>query len=119
MMSSLRSRAVATCLPISPSCDTCSTSLRSATLAAANNRLHPVQGQTPVFLTVITDSVAAWRQVHASAQGLRLITFDADGTLYADGAHMAHDNEMISHILALMRSGVGCSPCPLWLFEKF
>ncbi len=27
-------------------------------------------------------------QVHASAQGLRLITFDADGTLYADGCHI-------------------------------
>ena len=27
-------------------------------------------------------------QVHASAQGLQLITFDADGTLYADGCHM-------------------------------
>ena len=26
---------------------------------------------------------------------MRLITFDADGTLYADGAHMAQDNRMI------------------------
>jgi hypothetical protein len=34
-------------------------------------------------------------QVHASAEQLRLITFDADGTLYADGAHMAQDNRMI------------------------
>lgn len=41
-------------------------------------------------------------QVHASAHGLRLITFDADGTLYADGSHMDHDNEMINHILTLM-----------------
>jgi FMN phosphatase YigB (HAD superfamily) len=28
-------------------------------------------------------------QLHASASTLRLVTFDADGTLYADGAHMA------------------------------
>ena len=34
-------------------------------------------------------------QVRASAEQLRLITFDADGTLYADGAHMAQDNRMI------------------------
>ena len=34
-------------------------------------------------------------QVHASAQHIRLVTFDADGTLYADGAHMAQDNRMI------------------------
>lgn len=34
-------------------------------------------------------------QVHSSAKGLRLITFDADGTLYADGCHMEHDNEMV------------------------
>lgn len=44
--------------------------------------------------------------MHASAETLRLITFDADGTLYADGAHMEHDNEMIRHIIALMRSNV-------------
>ncbi len=35
-------------------------------------------------------------QVHSSTKGLRLITFDADGTLYADGCHMEHDNEMVS-----------------------
>lgn len=34
-------------------------------------------------------------QVHASAEHIRLVTFDADGTLYADGAHMAQDNRMI------------------------
>lgn len=45
-------------------------------------------------------------QIHASAPALRLATFDADGTLYADGAHMEHDNEMIGHILDLMRAGV-------------
>lgn len=44
--------------------------------------------------------------MHASAESLRLITFDADGTLYADGAHMEHDNEMIRHIIALMRANV-------------
>ncbi len=27
--------------------------------------------------------------MHASASTLQLVTFDADGTLYADGAHMA------------------------------
>ncbi|KAK9807006.1 hypothetical protein WJX72_010564 [[Myrmecia] bisecta] len=45
-------------------------------------------------------------QVHSSAEGLKLITFDADGTLYADGAHMEHDNEMIRHIINLLRSNV-------------
>lgn len=45
-------------------------------------------------------------QVHASARNLRLITFDADGTLYADGAHMQHDSEMIGHIITLMRRGI-------------
>jgi IMP and pyridine-specific 5'-nucleotidase len=46
-------------------------------------------------------------QVHASARaGLRLITFDADGTLYADGAHMRHDSDMIAHIVRLLRAGV-------------
>jgi len=39
--------------------------------------------------------VCLFEQVHASAEQLRLITFDADGTLYADGAHMAQDNRMI------------------------
>eukprot|EP00898_Chlorokybus_atmophyticus_P003284 jgi/Chlat1/3957/Chrsp26S08869 len=45
-------------------------------------------------------------QVHASADTLKLITFDADGTLYADGAHFQHDNAMIGHIIALLRSNV-------------
>lgn len=45
-------------------------------------------------------------QVHASADSLKLITFDADGTLYADGAHMEQDNQMIAHIINLMRSNV-------------
>jgi hypothetical protein len=45
-------------------------------------------------------------QVHASAAQLKLITFDADGTLYADGAHMEQDNQMIGHIINLMRSDV-------------
>ena len=46
--------------------------------------------------------------MHTSAQFLKLITFDADGTLYADGAHIEHDNEMIRHIIALMRR---CATC--------
>ncbi|CAK0783513.1 hypothetical protein CVIRNUC_006712 [Coccomyxa viridis] len=45
-------------------------------------------------------------QVHSSAKKLRLVTFDADGTLYADGCHMEHDNEMVGHIISLMRSGI-------------
>lgn len=45
-------------------------------------------------------------QLHASADALRLVTFDADGTLYADGAHMQHDNDMIKLIITLMRSNV-------------
>ena len=42
--------------------------------------------------------------MHASAKSLRLVTFDADGTLYADGAHMEQDNRMICHIFDLMRA---------------
>lgn len=45
-------------------------------------------------------------QLHASAEKLRLVTFDADGTLYADGAHMQHDNDMIRLIVQLMRANV-------------
>lgn len=45
-------------------------------------------------------------QVHASADALKLITFDADGTLYADGAHFDQDNAMIAHIINLMRCNV-------------
>lgn len=48
-------------------------------------------------------------QVHASADNLKLITFDADGTLYADGCHMEQDNAMIAHIINLMRSNVQVS----------
>lgn len=45
-------------------------------------------------------------QVHAIAEKLSLITFDADGTLYADGHHIEGDNKMIGHIINLMREGV-------------
>ncbi|GBF99935.1 IMP-specific 5-nucleotidase, partial [Raphidocelis subcapitata] len=44
--------------------------------------------------------------VHASADALRLITFDADGTLYADGAHIEQDSEMIRLMVSLMRLNV-------------
>eukprot|EP00879_Flechtneria_rotunda_P011066 GHRR01011562.1.p1 GENE.GHRR01011562.1~~GHRR01011562.1.p1 ORF type:complete len:276 (+),score=73.08 GHRR01011562.1:252-1079(+) len=45
-------------------------------------------------------------QIHASADALRLITFDADGTLYADGHHIEQDNEMIELFVELMKSNV-------------
>ena len=45
-------------------------------------------------------------QVHASAEQLQLITFDADGTLYADGCHMEHDNKMIDAMIELMNRRV-------------
>ncbi|KDD71546.1 IMP-specific 5'-nucleotidase, partial [Helicosporidium sp. ATCC 50920] len=45
-------------------------------------------------------------QVHGIAPHLKLTTFDADGTLYADGAHMAHDDEMVRRIIDLMCAGV-------------
>ncbi|KAJ9533609.1 hypothetical protein QJQ45_026671, partial [Haematococcus lacustris] len=45
-------------------------------------------------------------QVHASADAMKLITFDADGTLYADGSHFQQDNAMIAHIINLMRCNV-------------
>ena len=43
-----------------------------------------------------TDNPDAALQIHSSAKSLKLVTFDADGTLYADGCHMEHDNEMVS-----------------------
>ena len=45
-------------------------------------------------------------QVHAIAEKLSLITFDADGTIYADGHHIRGDNKMIAHIIKLMQQGV-------------
>ncbi len=51
--------------------------------------------------------------MHASADALKLITFDADGTLYADGAHFDQDNAMIAHIINLMRCNVHVSEEPL------
>jgi len=45
-------------------------------------------------------------QVRAITDTLQLITFDADGTLYADGHHFDEDNEMIGHIIDLLRCGV-------------
>jgi IMP and pyridine-specific 5'-nucleotidase len=51
-------------------------------------------------------------QVHASAPALKLITFDADGTLYEDGAHLSgegpdeRDASMIRKILALLEAGL-------------
>ena len=45
-------------------------------------------------------------QVSASAATLRCITFDADGTLYADGHHFREDNAMINKILALLHVGL-------------
>ncbi|KAF6251627.1 IMP-specific 5'-nucleotidase-domain-containing protein [Scenedesmus sp. NREL 46B-D3] len=45
-------------------------------------------------------------QIHASAEALRLITFDADGTLYADGHHIEQDNEMIELFVTLMKSNI-------------
>ena len=45
-------------------------------------------------------------QVHASAKAVKLVTFDADGTLYADGKHFEEDNKMIDKIIQLMEIGV-------------
>lgn len=45
-------------------------------------------------------------QVHGIAPSVRLVTLDADGTLYADGQHIEQDNAMIGQIISLMISGV-------------
>ena len=51
-------------------------------------------------------------QVHALSDqrngcaGCRLVTFDADGTLYEDGKHFEADNKMISLLISLMERGV-------------
>lgn len=44
--------------------------------------------------------------MHSAADTLRLVTFDADGTLYADGCHMEQDNEMVDLLIQLMRKGL-------------
>jgi len=45
-------------------------------------------------------------QVHGIADRVRLVTFDADGTIYQDGHHIEQDNTMIDEIVSLMMSGV-------------
>ncbi|KAJ7541283.1 hypothetical protein O6H91_10G052300 [Diphasiastrum complanatum] len=45
-------------------------------------------------------------QVHAIAENLSLLTFDADGTLYADGHHIERDNKMIGHIIKFMQQNI-------------
>lgn len=45
-------------------------------------------------------------QVHASSKDVRMVTFDADGTLYQDGAHFEQDNKMIDKIMQLMDLGI-------------
>jgi IMP and pyridine-specific 5'-nucleotidase len=56
---------------------------------------------------------------------LRLITFDADGTLYADGCHMEQDNKMIDAMIELMSQRVHVAivtaagyPGAPWMFEN-
>lgn len=66
---------------------------------------HPLPSGSSAELSIPHRQVCCV-QVHASAHRLKLITFDADGTLYADGTHMEADNQMISHIISLMRSNV-------------
>ena len=44
--------------------------------------------------------------MHASAKEVKLVTFDADGTLYADGKHFEEDNKMIDKIMQLMDLGI-------------
>ncbi|XP_057831128.2 IMP-specific 5'-nucleotidase 1 isoform X2 [Cryptomeria japonica] len=44
-------------------------------------------------------------QVHAIAERISFVTFDADGTLYADGHHIEGDNKMIDHIVKFMQHG--------------
>lgn len=45
-------------------------------------------------------------QVHAIADSLKLLTFDADGTLYEDGAHLEEDSAMIARIISLLQRGI-------------
>ena len=44
--------------------------------------------------------------MHVSAKNVRLVTFDADGTLYQDGKHFEDDNKMIDKIIQLMELGI-------------
>mmetsp|Transcript_6193 Transcript_6193/g.9556 ORF Transcript_6193/g.9556 Transcript_6193/m.9556 type:complete len:460 (+) Transcript_6193:483-1862(+) len=45
-------------------------------------------------------------QVHAAAPLLKMITFDADGTLYKDGACFEETNSTINGIIGLLRLGI-------------
>jgi len=45
-------------------------------------------------------------QVHGSSPNIKLITFDADGTIYADGEHVETDDEIIFDIISLLLYGV-------------
>jgi hypothetical protein len=53
-------------------------------------------------LTPGSESNPPYAAVHASAKEVKLVTFDADGTLYADGKHFEEDNKMIDKIIQLM-----------------
>ncbi|KAJ3332975.1 IMP 5'-nucleotidase [Blyttiomyces sp. JEL0837] len=45
-------------------------------------------------------------QVSAIAGAVKLITFDGDMTLYADGADFAHDSELVDLIVGLLRADI-------------
>lgn len=72
---------------------------------AATATLAGLGPSTPECFTTVCclPSLPLLLQIHASAEALQLITFDADGTLYADGHHFEQDNEMIQLFLSLMK----------------
>lgn len=45
-------------------------------------------------------------QVHGIAPTVKMVTLDADGTIYQDGHHIEQDNTMIGLIVSLMAAGV-------------
>lgn len=45
-------------------------------------------------------------QVHGSSPNLKLISFDADGTIYADGQHVETDDEIIFDVISLLLHGI-------------
>ena len=55
-------------------------------------------------------------QVRASAPSLRMITFDADGTLYEDGSHFeqARERQLLLTRALLTQSGL-CLQDELWV----
>ncbi|TPX37804.1 hypothetical protein SeMB42_g02723 [Synchytrium endobioticum] len=72
-----------------------------------NNRKRSIAGRRnvpPSFNDV--RNILNTAQVMAIAPTLKLITFDGDMTLYADGADFERDSQLVAHLLELLDAGL-------------